>query len=175
MELLDLREHKTIVSAFRRLEDDERLGIDTTLLDELQNYTAYARTMRDISAGRYKTREDLHGLARPYEEVQFFRGRVLRIRTGHLPVLRILKRIWAVCTTALYESAEISKLSPVARKDAAIVTVLEPLRERIDDCEVVIETAGEVEKLLANAYFTLKELRGINEAFLDEHRRERGV
>lgn len=175
MELNRYREEPEIATVLKRLHEDERLTVDLSLLSELQNYTTYGKTMKDISAGRYKTREDMHGLAKPYEEVQFFRGRVLRIKTGFLPVQRILKRLWAVCTTALYRHDGIAKLSPVARKDAAIVAVLEPLRERMDDCDLVIETATEVEKLLSNAHFTLKELRGINEAFLEEHRRERGI
>jgi hypothetical protein len=70
---------------------------------------------------------------------------------------------------------ELAKLSPVARKDAALGTIMEPLRIRMDDCDTVIETAGEVEKLLSNAYYTLKELRCINEAFLYESRRDRNV
>ena len=173
MDALQYRTLPTIVQALSRLEGDERLRVDTSLLAEMQNYTAYSKTLRDISAARYKTREDLHTLATPYEEVQFMRGRVLRVKTGHLPVLRVLKRVWAACTTALHEVPELTKLSPAARRDALFVTVLEPLRERLDDCELVIETATEVEKLLANAHFTLKELRNINEAFLEELRRDR--
>jgi hypothetical protein len=149
--------------------------VDLSLLKELENLTAYSKSMRDISAATYKTREDLHTLAKPYEEVQYYRGRALRIKTGHLPIQRVLKRIWSASVSALYHHAEIAKLSPVARKDAALVTILMPLRERMDECELVIETSTEVEKLLANAYFTLKELRAINEAFLYEHKRERGL
>jgi len=169
------RDDATIAKALQHLHEEERLKIDMTLLDELYNYTAYGKTMRDISAASYRTSADMHALTKPYEEVQFFRGRVLRIKTGHLPVQRILKRLWAVCTTALYGHDELVKLSPVARKEAAILAILEPLRERMDECELVIETATEVEKLLANAYYTLKELRGINEVFIEEQRRDRNV
>jgi hypothetical protein len=173
MDALRYRETPVIMQALDRLETDERLKVDTSLLAELQSYTEYSKSLRDISAARYKTREDLHRLAEPYEEVQFSRGRVLRIKTGHLPVQRVLKRVWAACTTALYEIPEVAKLSPAPRRDAMMVAVLEPLRERLDDCDLVIETATEVEKLLANAHFTLKELRNINEAFLEELRRDR--
>ena len=173
MEALQYRELPIVMQALKRIEEDERLSVDISLLRELQDYTDYSKSLRDISAARYKTREDLHKLATPMEEVQFMRGRVLRIKTGHLPVQRILKRVWYACTTALYEVPEVAKLSPVARKDALFMTVLEPLRERMDNCDLVIETATEVEKLLANAHYTLKELRGINEAFLDELRRDR--
>lgn len=175
MDCLRYRENPTVMRVLKRLEEDERLAVDVSLLDELNNYTVYGRKAKDISAAQYKTRENLHTLAAPYEQVQMYRGRVLRIKTGHLPVQRILKRLWSVATTALYENAELAKLTPVARKDAAMTAILEPLRERLDDCDLVIETATEVEKLLGNAYFTLKELRGINEAFLDEHRRDRNV
>lgn len=172
MELSEYRELPTISQALKRLEEDERLRVDISLLKELDSYTAYSKTLRDISAARYKTREDMHTLATPYEEVQYMRGRVLCIKIGHLPVQRILKRVWAVCTTTLYDVPECSKLSPAARKEAFFLAVLEPLRARMDDCEVVIEAATEVEKLLANAHFTLKELRSINESFLEEKRRE---
>lgn len=172
-DVLQYRKLPSIETALRRVHDDERLSVDLSLLDEMRNYTDYSKSLRDISAARYKTREDLHKLAVPLEEVQFMRGRVLRIKTGHLPVQRVLKRVWAACTTSLFQVPELAKLSPVARKEAFFVTVLEPLRERMDDCDVVIETATEVEKLLANAHFTLKELRGINEAFLEEFKRDR--
>jgi len=175
MEWEDYRDDPHISEALGRLQTDERLNVDMSLLGELQNYTAYGRTMRDISGGRFKTREDLHGLAKLYEEVQFFRGRVLRIKTGYLPVQRVLKRLWSVCVTQLYRNDELVRLSPVARKDAAMAAILEPLREHMDNCDIIIETATEVEKLLSNAHFTLRELRGINEAFLEEYRRDRNV
>lgn len=173
MDAQQYREDTTIKYALARIEEDERLRVDLSLLDELKSYMEYSKSLRDISAARYKTREDLHRLATPYEEVQFMRGRVLRIKTGHLPVQRVLKRIWSTCTTALYEVPEVAKVSPAPRRDALFTTILMPLRERMDDCELVIETATEVEKLLANAHFTLKELRNINEAFLEELRRDR--
>lgn len=173
MDMLQYRELSTVKHALNRIEEDERLTVDMSLMTELQNYMEYSKSLRDISAARYKTREDLHKLATPLEEVQFMRGRVLRIKTGFLPVQRVLKRIWSCCLAALYDVPEIAKLSPVARKDAVFTMVLMPLRERIDNCDLVIETSTEVEKLLANAHFTLKELRGINEAFLEEHRRDR--
>lgn len=175
MDYLVLREDPAVARVFETLEKDERLQLDMSILQELQNMTAWGKTKKDISAARYKTREDLHTLAQPYEEVQYYRGRALRIKTGHLPIQRVLKRLWSTCVTALYQRDGIAKLSPVARKEAALAMILQPLRERLDDCDLVIETATEVEKLLANAYFTLKELRAINEAFLYEHRRERGV
>lgn len=175
MDLYRYRDDKALLKTFAAVEKDARLTVDLSLMQELDNLSAYSKSMRDISAARYKTREDLHGLAKPYEEVQYYRGRVLRIKTGHLPVLRILKRMWSACVSALYQYDEIVKLSPVARREAALGTILEPLRSRIDDCELIIDTATEVEKLLGNAYFTLRELRGINEAFLYEHKRERGL
>ena len=173
MDALQYRELSTVKHALARLEEDERLTVDMSLMAELQNYMEYGKSLRDISAGRYKTRDDLHKLATPMEEVQFMRGRVLRIKTGFLPVQRILKRVWSCCLAELYDVPEIAKLSPVARKDAVFLTILLPLRERMDNCDLVIETSTEVEKLLANAHFTLKELRNINEAFLEELRRDR--
>lgn len=176
--MVDVQTHRQqadIVVAFETLEQDPRLQVDMSLLRELENMTAYSKSTRDISAARYKTREDLHTLAKPYEEIQHYRGRALRIKTGLLPMHRILKRMWSACVTSLYRSEELVKLSPAARKEAALAAILEPLRERMDDCELVIETATEVEKLLSSAYYTVKELRAINEAFLYEQKRERNV
>lgn len=175
VEVSEHRKRPDIIAAFEALETDPRLQVDMSLMQELENMTAYSKSKRDISAARYKTREDLHTLAQPYEEIQHYRGRALRIKTGLLPLHRILKRMWSACVTSLYRSEELIKLSPAARKETALAAILEPLRERMDDCEMVIETATEVEKLLSNAYYTIKELRGINEAFIYEQKRERNV
>lgn len=175
MNLLKFREDPAIARTFETLGQDPRLQIDKSVLQELQNMTVWGKAKKDISAARYKTREDLHTLAEQYETVQHYRGRALRIKTGHLPIQRVLKRLWQTCVSALYHQDGIAKLSPVARKEAALAMILQPLRERLDDCELVIETATEVEKLLSNAYYTLRELRSINEAFLYESKRESGV
>jgi hypothetical protein len=88
---------------------------------------------------------------------------------------KTLKRLWTACICVLYGEDEIVKLTPVARKDAAMAQILEPLRARLDACDTVIDTAQHVEELLTSTYYTLRELRAINEAHLERKQRERGV
>jgi hypothetical protein len=175
MDYREYRENESVAAVLNRLEQDDRLRVDMSVLDELNNYTVYGKRQRDIASARYKTREDLHVLASQYETTQMYRSRVCRIRTGHLSIQRVLKRMWSMGLASVYGIEAVRKLSPAPNRDAVMNTILEPLRERLDDCELIVETAAEVEKLLSNAYFTLKELRGINEAFLDERRKDRNV
>jgi len=172
----DFYKDPTVRRILQQLEVDGRLKIDMSIMDELQGYTVYAKKFEDISHATYRTLEDLHRLAATFEYVQFTRGRVIGIKVGHMPVLKILRRLWSAATTALYENfPELAKVSPVARKDHLLATVLARLREQLDNAEVLIEAATDVERLLGNAHFMMIELKQINEAFLEADKRERNI
>lgn len=174
MNISDFFKDPTIRRIMHELETDARLRIDMSLIDELERYTRYAKQFDDISHASYKTLADLHGLAAEFERVQFARGRAISIKIGHLPIAKILRRFWSAGTTALYNGfPEIAKVSPVARKDQLIATILAPLRERLDNVEVVLEAATEVERLLGNGHFSLMELKQINVAHIDAVKQER--
>lgn len=169
-----LRDNPTIAPVFKRLED-ARLRVDTSLLDELASYLDEAQGCQNSSAGSYRTVEDIHSLAGRFEQIQHIRNRVGAIRVAHLPVRRALKRMVTAATTCLNQMGEIEKLKPVAHKAETIAWILEPLVKRVDQCDTVVETAEHVEKLLSSAYYTLRELKEINQACLDAAKKERGV
>lgn len=175
-----LREHHDIATVFKTLKDSAKFQADTTLMDEVVSAVSIAKGFRETADNmrlpkRYKTEEDLHDLAIFFVEAQAKRDRVIEIKLDFLPLRASLARLWDRCHSVVYQYEVIYKITPAPRREAMIKYVLEPLRERMAEVDMIIEAATEAASHLKDAYFTLRELKGIGTTYIEGQREQKGI
>jgi hypothetical protein len=177
---LELRNHKEIHSIFNALEERAKFKIDMSLMDEMVQAVSVAKEMRAAAdqmrlPSRYKTSDDLHELAKFFREAQAKRDRVIEVKLDHMPLRRSLETFWDRSLGVIYRYDSVAKMSPAPRREATINYVLQPLKERIRDVDLIIEAASEADRHLGNVHFTLKELKAIGTIYIEGERNQKGV
>ena len=176
---LELRTHVEIAAIFKALEQP-KLKVDMSLMDEMVSAVSVAKDMRAHAdsmrlPSKYKTEEDLHKLAAFFAEAQSKRDRVVEVKLDHMPLKRSLGRFWDRAVATLYQYESFYKITPAPRRDSYLDMILEPLKDRISEVDMILEAASEADRHLGNVHFTLKELKAIGVTFIEGKRAQKGV
>ena len=164
--ITDLAKHKKILAIFTALEERPTLKVDMSLMDEIVEAVSVAKEFRAKADAirlpkRYKTEDDLHELAAFLAETQAKRDRCVEVKVEHMPLQNTLSKFWRNALGILFQYDLIANLSPAPKRDAMLDYVLAPLKDRIEQVEMIIKAASEADRNLGNAYFTIKELKAI--------------
>lgn len=176
----ELKEHKEIQAIFSAIEDRPKFKVDMSLMDEMVQAVSIAKHLRQSAENirlpsRYKTSDDLHKLVQFIREVQANRDRVIEVKLDHMPLRKTLDSFWERCLGILYKYESISKMSPAPKRDAVINFILQPLKDRIRDVDLIIGAATEADTHLNNAHFSIKALKDIGEIYIEGEKGQKGV
>jgi len=153
--------------------DEPRYTVDLSLIDELREYMETLQRHQDQSGASFRTQDDLQRLAAQLAEVQRLRSRVMVIKFEHGWARKSLRRLYEVAG-AILRTGPVGGLANQSARDGAVTWVLHELRSRLDQFDLIVETADEAERHLGNSYFTVRELIAVNTNYLEHCRHDRG-